>query len=232
MTQVANRVAILQSCYIPWRGYFDLIGMSDIFVVYDDVQYRKNHWHNRNRIRDAHGTPWLTMPVSLPRGLNTKIEEVNIDPVSLERHWRTISQCYASAKYFREYAGIIGAMYKEASTLNTLSRVNVYFLKNLVQLLGLKAQFLLSSDLCVDGDKTGRLVSICQSLGADRYLSGPAARSYLDTKRFEAVGIGVEWMDYFDYRPYPQMWPGFEPFTSIIDLIFNTGADARSFMKC
>jgi hypothetical protein len=227
-----TRVAILQSCYLPWRGYFDIIGLADVFVVYDDVQYRKNHWHNRNRIRTRGGAPWITVPVSLPFGLSTKIEDVRIARRFAQRHWRTIVQSYARAPFFQQYEGHFQSLFAQIEDIELLSEINLHFLKGISALLGLKTRFVLSRDLGIEGSQSKRLVSICQLLDADRYLSGPSAKSYLKTEKFEEAGISVEWMDYSDYRPYHQAWPGFEPAVSIIDLIFNVGPAARDFMKC
>ena len=226
-----KRIAILQSCYLPWRGYFDIIGLADVFVVYDDVQYSKNHWHNRNRIRTYSGVPWITIPVSLPFGFRTKMEEVRIAKRFAKKHWRSILQSYARAEFFKKYERYFESLFIRANDIELLSEVNLLFLKEISALLGLKTKFVLSRDLGVEGGQSERLLSICQSLDANRYLSGPAAKSYLKTEIFEEAGILVEWMDYSDYKPYNQVWPGFEPAVSIVDLIFNIGPSAIDFMK-
>lgn len=226
-----NRIAILQSCYLPWRGYFDLIGLVDVFVVYDDVQYSKNHWHNRNRIRTNNGVPWITIPVSLPFGLRTKIEEVRIAKRFAKKHWQAIVQSYASAAFFEKYERYFELLFFRVDDIEFLSDVNLLFLKEISALLGLKTKFVLSRDLGVKGAQSERLLSICQTLHADRYLSGPAAKAYLKTAIFQEAGISVEWIDYSRYKPYNQVWPGFEPAVSIVDLIFNVGPSAIGFMK-
>jgi hypothetical protein len=227
-----TRVAILQSCYLPWRGYFDIICLADVFVVYDDVQYRKNHWHNRNRIRTRGGTPWITVPVSLPGGVSTKIEEVRVARRFAQRHWRTIAQAYARAPFFQEYESHFQSLFTQIEGVELLSEINLHFLKAISALLGLKTRFVLSRELGIEGSQSKRLVSICQLLDANRYISGPSAKSYLKMEKFEEAGISVEWMDYGGYSPYRQVWPGFEPSVSIVDLIFNVGPAARNFMKC
>lgn len=224
------RVAILQSCYIPWRGYFDIIGMSDVFVVYDDVQYSKNHWHNRNKIKTANGSHWLTIPVSLPNGLHTTIDKVEARAFA-GKHWASISQAYARAPCFGQESQWVKDLLSEAGKHHLLSDVNVMLLSEISRKLGITTRFVPSSQLRIEGDQTGRLVDICKHLGARTYLSGPAAKAYLQTDHFSEAGIAVEWMDYAGYPEYPQQHGAFDPAVSIIDLILNTGPDARRFLK-
>jgi len=224
------RVAILQTCYIPWRGYFDIIGAVDTFVVYDDVQYSKNHWYNRNRIKTANGTHWLTIPVSLPNGLQTTIEDVEVSSFA-DKHWASISQAYARAPYFKQESAWFKELLFDAGQHQLLSDANCMLLGEIAHKVGIKTRIIRSSSLGIEGDQTGRLVDICSHLGATTYLSGPAAKTYLQAGRFTEAGIAVEWMDYAGYAEYPQLHGPFEPAVSIIDLLFNTGPDAVRYMK-
>lgn len=225
------RVAILQSCYIPWKGYFDIIGSVDVFVIYDDVQYSKNHWHNRNRIKTQQGPLWLTVPVSKAEGAHQNIEDVRLPQPFARKHWQTISQAYAKAAHFQTYAAKLEALYREAEAFTSLSELNVHFMKAISRELGLAPKFIHSSEIDAPGEKTGRLLTICRALNATHYLSGPSAKAYLETDKFEAAGIAVEWMDYSGYPEYPQIHGPFDHAVSIVDLLMNTGPDARNFMK-
>ncbi len=226
-----KRVAILQSAYIPWKGYFDIIGMVDEFVVYDDVQYSKNHWHNRNLIKTQHGLKWLTVPVSKAEGAHQTIDSVRLPRPFADKHWTSVREAYARAPHFAHFAPMVEALYKEARGIGSLSELNLLFLRAIATALGLGTTFTISSGLRVAGERTERLVGICRALGASTYLSGPSAQSYLDVGAFAAAGIAVEWMDYGGYPEYPQLHGAFEHTVSIIDLMFTTGPDARRYMK-
>lgn len=225
------RIAILQSAYIPWKGYFDIIGAVDVFVIYDDVQYSKNHWHNRNLIKTQHGIKWLTVPVSKVEGAFQNIEDVSLPTPFAQKHWRAIQQAYSRAPFFVRYAPQIAALYEQAAEVTNLSQLNVLFLEAITSLLGFKTRFLHSRDLGIVGARTARLNGICKVLGATHYLSGPSARAYLDEGLLGRNGIAVEWMDYSGYPAYPQLHGDFSHHVSILDLIFNTGPDALNFMK-
>lgn len=226
-----SKIAILQSCYIPWKGYFDIIGSVDMFVVYDDVQYTKNHWHNRNLIKTQHGTKWLTVPVSKAEGAFQAIEDIRLPQPFADRHWRTIAQAYARAPHWAAYGPWLEALYREAEAFTSLSALNLHFMTAISAKLGFATRFVQSRDLAGRGVKTDRLLAICRELDATRYLTGPAARSYLETGKFEDAGIAVDWMDYSGYPEYPQLHDAFEHAVSIIDLLLNTGPEARSYMK-
>lgn len=227
-----KRIAILQSAYIPWKGYFDIIGSVDIFVVYDDVQYpQKGHWHNRNLIKTQHGPKWLTVPVSKADGSFQNIDALQLPLPFLDKHWQSITNAYARAPYYKTFGPKLESLYKAAATFTHLSDLNRHFLTALASHLGFDTQFVLSRELTAGGAKTDRLLGICRELGATRYLSGPAARAYLETDKFDAANVQVEWMDYSGYPTYPQLHGSFDPGVSVIDLLFNTGDNARDFMK-
>jgi hypothetical protein len=223
-------VAILQSNYIPWKGYFDLIGLSDDFVLLDDVQYTKNDWRNRNRIKTQQGPAWLTIPVKHAGRFGQRIDEVCIAGDQWRvTHWRSIVQSYASAPYFATYRDRLEHTYAQAS--ESLTEVNRRFIDCLCELLGIRTRISSSADYPTAGSPTERLVEICRALGASTYLTGPAARNYLDETLFVEADISVEYMDYSGYAVYPQLYPPFEHKVSIIDLLLTVGAEAPTYLK-
>jgi hypothetical protein len=228
---VGKRVAIVQSCYIPWKGYFDLIGLVDEFILYDDRQYTRRDWRNRNRIKTAHGSQWLTIPVEVKGRYEQRIDETVVsDPVWGERHWKTLQHTYGSAPHFEEYRDLVEELYRNPGGMQ-LSKINRQFLQALCDLLGIGTTLSWSTDYKAEGAKTERLVSLCRAAGADAYLSGPRAREYLDEERFAEAGIALDYIDYSGYSEYPQLHPPFDHNVTILDLIFNTGRDAPRHMK-
>jgi hypothetical protein len=228
---VSKRVAILQSNYIPWKGYFDLINLVDEFILYDDMQYTRRDWRNRNKIKTANGPQWLTIPVEVKGKYFQKINETIVsDHDWASKHWQTIVHSYAKAPYFREFRDALEKLYNNAAQ-PLLSDVNYQFLVGICELLGITTRITWSTAYeSVDG-KTERLVHLCRQAGASDYLSGPAARDYIDETLFADAGIALQFMDYSGYPEYSQLFPPFEHSVSIIDLIFNTGAEARRYMK-
>jgi WbqC-like protein family len=226
-----KRVAIVQSCYVPWKGYFDLINLVDEFILYDDRQYTRRDWRNRNRIKTPQGTQWLTIPVKVKGRFEQRIDETLIDdPDWADRHWRTLEHNYSAAPHFSDYAETLSSLYARLEE-QRLSAVNRLFIETICALLGIDTALSQSTDYEAEGKKTDRLVSLCQATGATTYLSGPSARDYIDERVFEAVGISVEYMDYFGYPEYPQLYPPFEHEVTALDLLFNTGPAAPRFLK-
>lgn len=225
---MSKRIAILQSNYIPWKGYFDLIRQVDEFIFYDEVQYTKNDWRNRNKIKTATGLQWITIPVyyHFPQ----KISETKISASDWAlKHWKTISMNYSRAPFFKDYKLQFEEFY--ASELpDKLSLVNRKAIELINGILGIKTKLSSSSDYIWSEGRNERLVNLCKQAGATNYLSGPAAKNYMDESLFQAEGITVEWMDYSGYRPYPQLFPPFEHGVSILDLIFNTGPQAIEYI--
>lgn len=225
---IGKRVAILQSNYIPWKGYFDLIHKVDEFVLYDEVQYTKRDWRNRNLVKTPNGLIWLTIPVI--NNHREKISETVIsDPDWAKKHWKTIVLNYGRAPYFKQYKDVFEEFYLSEQS-EYLSVINRKAIELVNRILGIGTTITSSADYQLSGDKNDRLINICVEAGASTYLSGPAAKSYIDEASFESKGIKVEWMDYSGYREYPQLFPPFEHGVSILDLIFNTGAEALSFI--
>lgn len=223
-----KRVAMLQSCYIPWKGYFDLINSVDEFILYDDVPYDKNGWRNRNRIKSGAGAVWLTIPVHTKGRFGQPIQEVEIsDRRWAARHWKSIATQYAQARHFRTVGPALHALYERATDEPFLTRVNELFTRALCALLGIGARITRSTDYELRTGRTERLVHLCEQVGAREYLSGPAARAYLDEGLFAERGIAVRWMDYSGYPEYTQLFvPPFIHEVSVVDLLLNEGAEA------
>lgn len=224
-----KKVAILQSNYIPWKGYFDIIAAVDEFILYDDVQFTKNDWRNRNKIKTPSGTQWLSIPVH--HSLSDMIKDVKATQNNWNtKHWKTLQQNYNKAAAYAETRDFIEQVYGQIHT-PYLSEINYHFITAICTYLGITTTITRSSDYSYGGDKSERVLSLCQAAGATSYLSGPAAQNYLDLDLFHKEGISVKWADYGNYREYPQLFPPFEHSVSIIDLLFNVGADARHYLK-
>jgi len=224
-------VAIVQSSYIPWKGYFDLINSVDEFILYDDMQYTRRDWRNRNAIKTPHGCLWLTIPVQVKGKFHQKICETQVNNSQWrEQHWKSIRTFYARAPYFTTYKDWLAELYLGCDSVY-LSQINYRFLSALCQVLGITTRLTWSSQYEVPPGKTERLVTLCQQAGATDYRSGPAAKDYLDEEQFASAGIAVQWMEYSSYPEYHQLFPPFEPAVSIIDLILNEGPNAWQYMK-
>ncbi|HEX5053992.1 MAG TPA: WbqC family protein [Planctomycetota bacterium] len=224
---MSKRVAVVQSNYIPWKGYFDMIASVDEFVLFDDAQYTRRDWRNRNRIKTREGPLWLTIPVEVSGRYLQPIRETRIsDPGWRERHWRTIAHSYAKAPCFREFGPQLARLYETASD-PLLSQVNRHLLEGICKLLGITTRLSWSMDYQLCDGKTERLVQLCRQMGATEYLSGPTARGYIDEALFAEAGVAVRWMDYSGYPEYPQLFPPFVHEVSIVDVLLNTGAAAR-----
>jgi hypothetical protein len=226
-----KRVAIVQSNYIPWKGYFDLINTVDEFVLFDDVQYTRRDWRNRNLIKTPKGPAWLTIPVQVKGNYLAPVKAIEIsDPSWTTTHWRTIAANYTRAPYFRQYAESVEQVYRDCAAETRLSAINHRFLAALCKVLEIGTTLTWSSDYTIVEGKTERLVTICKQAGATTYLSGPAARDYMEPKLFDEAGIELAYFDYGGYPEYPQLYPPFDHRVSVLDLIFNAGPDARRHM--
>lgn len=226
-----KRVAIIQSNYIPWRGYFDIINSVDAFVLLDDVQFTRRDWRNRNQIKTAQGLQWLTIPVDVKGQFEVKIKDVTVANTDWSSdHWNKISQAYKKAPYFAEFRKAFEEAYLGCRERH-LSQINYRFLQLVNSILHIETPIYWSHDFTVPQDKSERLLEICLQLEASTYVSGPAAKDYLQTEKFEGAGVKVEWMNYEGYRPYQQLHGDFAPYVSIIDLIFNTGSEASQYLK-
>jgi len=231
MKPSAKKIAILQSNYIPWKGYFDIIGMVDEFIIYDEVQYTKNDWRNRNKIKTPVGLQWITVAV-YQKSLQQKISETEISNRKWGvKGWNSIKANYAKAPYFKTHSPLFEEFYHTAKSTR-LSEINVALIKLICDQLGIPTLITNSADYSLTGDPTEKLINLCKQAGASSYLSGPAAKNYLREDLFKQEGIEIKWMDYEGYPEYPQLYPPFQHGVSIIDLLFNTGSASLHYMKC
>lgn len=207
-----------------------MINSVDEFILYDEVQYTKNDWRNRNKIKTPNGVQWITIPV-FQKSLEQSIHETKVSDMKWARkNWNTLVANYSKAPHFNKYKGFFEELYLNCNS-EYLSDINFSFINCINTILNIKTELLWSRDLELEGDKNERLIQVCKKRNATHYLSGPAAKDYLDTKLFEENGITVEWMNYSGYKEYEQLFPPFEHGVSVLDLIFNTGDDAPSYMK-
>ncbi len=223
------KVAILQSNYIPWKGVFDMINMVDTFVFFEDVDFTKRDWRTRNYIKTANGLQLLSIPVvKAERG--TKIKDIVISQEVnwQEKHFESIVFNYKKAPYFDYVLPLLEDIYLNHKWTN-LSEMNIYITKKIASLLGCKTTFVNSKDLHTQGTKDDKLIEICEKLGADAYLSGPAAKDYIWNEKFCAHNIGLSYIEY-DYPEYKQLWGDFEHHVSILDVLFNCGPNAAKYV--
>jgi len=231
----ARTIAIVQSSYIPWRGYFDLIRAADTFIILDDVQFTKRDWRSRNCIKTANGVQWLSVPVLTKGRRFQRILEAQVAGEWADAHWQNIRHAYAKAPWFEHYGAELHAAYQEVAGLARLSEVNLLLLRKLCALLGITTPLVFSYELlpleALDAmDSSTRLARLTERAGGTLYLSGPSARAYLDPKPFASRGIEVRFVDYGAYPEYQQRHGPFEPAVSAIDLLFNVGEQAREYM--
>ena len=206
-----------------------MINMVDEFIIYDDVQFTKNDWRNRNRIKTVQGVKWLTIPVY--HSINQNIREIKISDKNWNRkHWGSLMANYSKAKFFQNFKDQFEELFMSETSVY-LSEINCNFISFINSLLGINTKISRSSDYNLKGNRTERLVGLCKQAGASAYLSGPAARNYLDVKLFEEENIQVNWMDYSGYPEYIQLHPPFEHSVSIIDMLFNLGSETNGCMK-
>lgn len=226
-----KKALITQSNYIPWKGYFYALSQIDLFVIYDEMQYTKRDWRNRNKIKTANGVKWLTIPVKVKGKYEQKINETVINDSGWNiKHWNIIKQLYNKSPYFQEYNDFFEKLYLNCNEV-FLSEINLVFIKAICKLLDIKVEFVHSKDLNLRGDKSEKLLNICKDLKVTDYYSGPAAKNYMNTNIFKRANINVHWFDYSSYPEYEQLYDGFEHSVSILDLIFNVGNDTLKYMK-
>ena len=220
------KVAVLQSNYIPWKGYFDIIHDAELFVFFDDLQYTKNDWRNRNKIKTSNGTLWLTLPVGTDQ--HRLVEEVLLpkDPAVLKRHFAQIKSQYSRAPFYKKYLPFLEHVYLEKKWEKLIDLDRYLIMEISREFLGIKTRFTDSHSFTSTGVKHERLLTMLQSAGATTYISGPAAKDYIITEDYEKAGIELVWKDYSGYPVYKQQFEPFDHAVSILDLLLNTGDDA------
>jgi hypothetical protein len=231
MGESMKKVAIVQSNYIPWKGYFDLIASVDEFIIFDEVQYTRRDWRNRNKIKTSQGIQWLTVPVKVKGKYLQKISETKIDGVDwIGKHWKSLEINYSKAPHFDLISEWLKPLYYVSD--GYLSELNVSIIRGICNFLDIKTKICNSKDFELIDDRSERLAHICEQAGADKYVSGSSAKNYLEEKFFLDRGIRIEWMNYSGYKEYPQLWGGqFVHEVTILDLLFNCAQFSKNYMK-
>ncbi len=228
---MSKRVAILQSNYIPWKGYFDFIDSVDEFIIYDAMQYTRRDWRNRNKIKGKDGLRWLSVPVQVKGKYLQRIDETAIQGTSwIDEHLTALAHSYARAPFYREVSGWIESIYRTAPD-TTISAVNRHFLASICDRLGITTPIVSCDRYEIVDGKTERLVSLCLQAGATEYVSGPAAREYIDPVLFHDAGITLSYKAYSGYPEYPQVFPPFEHGVTVFDLLAHTNDRAMEFAR-
>lgn len=223
---------ILQPSYIPWRGYFDQIRQADIFIFYDDVQYDKHGWRNRNQIKTAQGRQWLTIPVhskGVTDGIAIKDVRIDWSKPWMKNHPKALTISYSKAPRFASYVPWLASVFERRDEF--LADFTIWLTIEIAREIGIThTRFMRSSEIPdIDGQKTERLIQILKRVGATHYISGPSARAYIEPEKFAEVGITLEYIQY-NYPEYPQLHPPYDPYVTILDLLFMTGGDAAKYL--
>jgi hypothetical protein len=223
-------VVVLQPGYLPWLGFFDQLRRADVFVYYDDVQYDTHGWRNRNRIKTQHGPLWLTVPVRHSGLSKPRILDVEIDSRTnwAKKHAASIRQAYAGAPFTKQYVPALEEVLMRS--WERLVDLDLAVAALMAAWLGAQPRVERASALGIAGGQSERLVSICRHFGATSYLTGNAARDYLDVALFEANGIAVSWQE-FSHPVYPQLHGEFVPYLSALDLLLNCGVESRAVLE-
>lgn len=226
-----KRVAIIQSNYIPWKGYFDMIRQVDEFVYLDDVQYTKNDWRNRNIIKSRDGLQWLTIPVQ-HEYLGQTIREKKVASKGwAKKHWHALTTNYGGSKWFNAYRKDIYNLYKQAESMRFLIDINHLFISKICNILDINTPLFEKPRYPDKGEKNRNIIEMCHKIEATHYLTSPAARNYINEELFIKEGIKVEWIDYGNYPEYAQFYLPFEHWVTILDLIFHTGPHALKYIN-
>ena len=226
-------IAILQSNYIPWKGYFDIIAAVDEFLIFDEVQFTRRDWRNRNKIIIDGAPHWLTIPVASKGRYHASIAEMEVSDASwADKHWRSINHAYRKAPFFALYAPFFEELYAQAAALSLLTDINELFIRKIAAILGLATEFRRTDEVPRHTDSpTGRLIEICTARRAQAYVSGPAARDYIQPDEFDATGVKLHYANYSQYPTYEQESKSFEHGVSIVDTLMRCGPQAREHLK-
>lgn len=216
------KISIHQPQYLPWPGYINKIFLSDVFVFLDDVQYKKNEWQNRNRIKGPNGLIWLSVPVHYNFG--QKNSDITIDNTASwqKKHKKSIEECYKKSEFFNDFFPYLKKIYEKE--YKYLVDVNVDSITAILDYLKINKKIIFSSSLNITTQKTDRIIDICKTLKADTYISGQGAKDYLIVEKFKENNINLCFQKY-KIKPYKQLWGDFIENLSIIDMIFNLGRE-------
>lgn len=226
------KVCILQPNYIPWKGYFDLILKSDIFVFLDDVQYTKRDWRNRNLIKTPNGTSWITIPIDLSEGSKVPLNMVKTkNDLWINNHLEQFKRNYKKSKFFNEIFDLLNNCYREINS-NYLISINSSLIFKICDYLDINTKFLNSSSLNIKSvEKSKRILSICKSLNTTEYITGIKSKNYIEEDSFKKENIKIYYEEYKNQKPYPQLWGGFDGKVSIVDLLFNCGVESKYYLN-
>ena len=232
MNDLNKKVAIVQSNYIPWKGYFDLINSVDEFILYDDMQFTKRDWRNRNTIKSNDSLLWLTVPVRVKGKYYQTIKDTEVNDRDWARkHWKSITHSYNKAKHFDLYRERFEDLFLNVNTI-FLSAINYLFITTNCDILNITTKISWSMDYKLPREgRTERLIDLCKQASGTEYISGPAAKNYMDEDTFRENGLRLTYIDYSDYPEYVQLHPPFCHQVSVIDLILNEGPSAKKYMK-
>tara|TARA_Y100000356_G_C11208784_1_gene262117 strand:- start:307 stop:990 length:684 start_codon:yes stop_codon:yes gene_type:complete len=218
-----SKVIITQSNYIPWKGYFSAMREATHLVLYDDMQYTKRDWRNRNKLITPQGPKWLSIPIDVKGKYYQKINEAQVSDNEWGiKHWNFIKNNYSKSPYFKEYEQHFVDLYLNPNS-TYLSDINFEFIKKIITLLEIDIEIIFSHQFNLKGDKTEKLVNICLELEAKKYFTGPAAKNYMDEHLFTNNNIEIEYYNFSGYPEYQQQWGGFSHAVSILDMFFNLG---------
>jgi len=226
-----KKIVITQSNYIPWKGYFDAIAISDEFVIYDDMQFTRRDWRNRNIIKTSNGNKWLTIPVEVKGKYLQKINETKISDKNWNKdHWNILKYNYSKSKNFIDYKDFFEELYLNSTSLY-LTEINFRFINAICDVLNINSNFRFSSEFELKEERSERLLDICLKLKGTEYHSGPAAKLYMNEQIFNDAGVKINYFDYTEYPKYQQLYSPFEHGVSVLDLIFCEGKNAINFLK-
>jgi hypothetical protein len=229
-----KKIAITQSNYVPWRGYFDLINYVDEFIFFDEVQYTRRDWRNRNLIRNVEKKIWITIPVNSKGKYFSNILDMKIaDQKWFKKHLDLISHNYKKSKYFNETYPFFEQIFK-MNRQDKLYLINRNIIVEICKYLKINTKFNYSEDIAIsfkEKDPSLRLIEICKKQNATTYVTGPAAKSYLDENLFTRENIKIKFFDYKECKKYQQSGENFIPKLSIIDCIFNCGVNKKDYFN-
>lgn len=224
-----KRVGVIQPNYLPWRGYFHFIRNVDLFLFHDDIQYTKQDWRNRNKIRLKDGSStWITVPVCAKTNNLIMDVEINYSEKWIRKHLNIIEQNYRKSPYFSQYFPPLSELLGLETRL--LSDLNISLTGLICQWLGITTPLVRTSELNCVGTKDEKLINLMNRVGGTHYLSGPAAKAYIVPDLWTKAGIELEYIEYPAYPPYPQIAEPFEPAVSILDLLFMVGPNAPKYI--
>jgi len=228
-----NKIIITQSNYIPWKGYFTTMKKASHIILYDDAQYTRRDWRNRNKIITPSGPTWLSIPIDVKGKYHQKVNEAKVKSNDWPTdHWNKIVQNYRNAPCFKAYSHHFEDLYLDKlKYYEYLTDINRLMLQKSIDLLGIDIEILDSRQLNIRGGKTEKLINICRDLNADEYFTGPAARGYMEEGLFPQNNIKLTYYDLDNFPTYKQRWEGFDHHVSILDMFFNLGKDTVNYFN-